>query len=182
MSATAGTLNPTLSRRNRFERKAAADLMSTMRDPRSLSVPALWREPIAQWATWLSASGRSPNTIYTRTDHLRRTARATSPRGLAGGRGLPRARPATKNRPPGGSQRDRREDHEERDEERDEEDPASRGHGCGSEPCSARCGWSCAVSVALGCAGGAVASVRVFGFEFVECDEVAVVGGVVWVA
>lgn len=40
------------------------------------SVPSPWREPIATWTVALRSAGRSPNTIATRTDHLRRAARA----------------------------------------------------------------------------------------------------------
>jgi integrase len=45
-------------------------------DPRSKSVPTLWLDPLRSWETWLISAGRGPNTIRTRTDHLRRAARA----------------------------------------------------------------------------------------------------------
>lgn len=45
-------------------------------DPRSKYVPPLWVEPIEEWATWLAAGARATTTIATRSDHLRRTARA----------------------------------------------------------------------------------------------------------
>ncbi|NHB85203.1 tyrosine-type recombinase/integrase [Tessaracoccus sp. HDW20] len=39
-------------------------------------VPSLWAGPLAMWRRSLVAAGRSPETIATRTDHLRRAARA----------------------------------------------------------------------------------------------------------
>ena len=48
--------------------------MST--DPRAKQVPAAWRAPISDWCGWLRAGGRSEETIRTRSDHLRRAARA----------------------------------------------------------------------------------------------------------
>lgn len=45
-------------------------------DPRSKPVPASWREPISSWSRWMTAAGRRTETIRTRTDHLRRLARA----------------------------------------------------------------------------------------------------------
>lgn len=45
-------------------------------DPREKPVPAEWRAAIEGWTVALRAAGRSPETIRTRTDHLRRAARA----------------------------------------------------------------------------------------------------------
>lgn len=45
-------------------------------DPREKPVPVEWRAPIQDWTTALRAAGRSSETIRTRTDHLRRAARA----------------------------------------------------------------------------------------------------------
>lgn len=39
-------------------------------------IPSMWRAPIGQWIITLRAAGRSPQTIETRADHLRRLARA----------------------------------------------------------------------------------------------------------
>lgn len=47
-----------------------------MTDPREKPVPAEWRAGIEQWVCVLRAGGRSAETIRTRTDHLRRAARA----------------------------------------------------------------------------------------------------------
>jgi len=47
-----------------------------MTDPREKPVPAAWRAEIDQWTARLRAAGRSEETIRTRTDHLRRAARA----------------------------------------------------------------------------------------------------------
>lgn len=47
-----------------------------MRDPRAKPVPAAWRTEIGSWAVWMRAGGLSPASITTRTDHLRRAARA----------------------------------------------------------------------------------------------------------
>lgn len=43
---------------------------------RDKPTPAPWRAPLDRWACALSAAGRSRPTIATRTDHLRRLARA----------------------------------------------------------------------------------------------------------
>lgn len=45
-------------------------------DPRALPVPAEWHSPICDWCCRLTAAGRSTETIRTRSDHLRRAARA----------------------------------------------------------------------------------------------------------
>lgn len=45
-------------------------------DPRAKPVPASWQGPIHVWAVGMAAAGRSAATIATRTDHLRRLARA----------------------------------------------------------------------------------------------------------
>lgn len=50
--------------------------MTNLNDPRAKSVPVAWLGPIRQWAQWLRAADRSPATIATRTDHIRRLARA----------------------------------------------------------------------------------------------------------
>lgn len=47
-----------------------------MTDPREKPVPAAWRAEIDQWKVRLRSAGRSAETIRTRTDHLRRAARA----------------------------------------------------------------------------------------------------------
>lgn len=47
-----------------------------MTDPRSKTVPAEWLTPIEGWRVAMVAASRSPQTIATRTDHLRRAARA----------------------------------------------------------------------------------------------------------
>lgn len=47
-----------------------------MSDPRTKPVPASWSGAIDGWAGWMRAAGLSPTTIATRTDHLRRAARA----------------------------------------------------------------------------------------------------------
>lgn len=44
--------------------------------PQPLAVPKPWLTPIADWTLALRAAGKSENTITTRADHLRRTARA----------------------------------------------------------------------------------------------------------
>lgn len=48
-------------------------------DPRSKPVPAAWGEHITAWAATLAAAQHSRPTIATRTDHLRRAARALAP-------------------------------------------------------------------------------------------------------
>lgn len=50
--------------------------MGTEGDPRALPVPPIWAANIADWEVALRAAGRSRQTIATRTDHLRRLARA----------------------------------------------------------------------------------------------------------
>lgn len=45
-------------------------------DPRAKTVPSTWKQPLDDWGTSLHQSGRSPETIATRLDHVRRTARA----------------------------------------------------------------------------------------------------------
>lgn len=45
-------------------------------DPRAKHVPAGWRSPLAGWTDQLHAAGRSARTIETRSDHIRRAARA----------------------------------------------------------------------------------------------------------
>lgn len=57
----------------RFERSTFATVST---DPREKPVPAEWRAAIEGWTVALRAAGRSPETIRTRTDHLRRAARA----------------------------------------------------------------------------------------------------------
>lgn len=47
-----------------------------MSDPRELPVPVEWRVPVAAWLMALAAAGRSPQTLATRGDQLRRLARA----------------------------------------------------------------------------------------------------------
>ena len=47
-----------------------------MADPREKPTPPAWRQPIQDWAGRLRTAGRSVETIRTRTDHLRRAARA----------------------------------------------------------------------------------------------------------
>lgn len=44
--------------------------------PQPLPIPTPWVAPIAEWTLNLRAAGRSENTIATRADHMRRTARA----------------------------------------------------------------------------------------------------------
>lgn len=51
----------------------------TITDPRMKHVPGCWSREIEEWSEWLRAAGRSSETILTRTDHLRRTARALAP-------------------------------------------------------------------------------------------------------
>lgn len=50
--------------------------MGTEGDPRALPVPPIWAANIDDWTVALRAAGRSRQTIATRTDHLRRLARA----------------------------------------------------------------------------------------------------------
>jgi integrase len=50
-------------------------LMPSPTGPEPLPIPNSWHDPIRDWALALRAAGRSENTIYTRTDHLRRFAR-----------------------------------------------------------------------------------------------------------
>lgn len=50
--------------------------MTNLNDPRAKQVPTEWLAPIQQWSRWLAAGGRSDTTVNTRTDHLRRLARA----------------------------------------------------------------------------------------------------------
>lgn len=45
-------------------------------DPRSKPVPRGWHKPIEDWAAAMAAAGLSSETIATRTDHMRRIARA----------------------------------------------------------------------------------------------------------
>lgn len=52
----------------------------TTTDPRMKYTPSSWAGPIQEWGEWLAAGGRSRETVYTRTDHLRRAARALAPR------------------------------------------------------------------------------------------------------
>lgn len=47
--------------------------------PAPLPIPSTWAEPLLGWTYALRAAGRSENTITTRTDHLRRLARAFPP-------------------------------------------------------------------------------------------------------
>ena len=47
-----------------------------MTDPRMKPVPPDWVGPLSKWRLALVAAGRSRETIATRTDHLRRAARA----------------------------------------------------------------------------------------------------------
>ena len=47
-----------------------------MSDPRCKHLPAAWRDPLDQWATAMASASISKDSIATRTDHLRRIARA----------------------------------------------------------------------------------------------------------
>ena len=54
--------------------------------PPPMPTPSVWVQPIADWTLALNAAGRSPETVATRTDHMRRAARvlATSPWDVTG--------------------------------------------------------------------------------------------------
>lgn len=62
-------------------RQHRPDIMSRLMsgcdgDPRAKLVPASWQGPIHVWGMSMAAAGRSVATMATRTDHLRRLARA----------------------------------------------------------------------------------------------------------